>query len=61
MAGLELGDFDGLAVLDLRVGALDGFAVGIVEISGLLDGRSVGFLAAGFEGAFKGSSMSECL
>ena len=53
MAGLELGNFDGLAVLDLRVVALDGFA----EISGLLDGEAVGFLVAGFEGAFKGSSI----
>ena len=37
MAGLELGNFDGLAVLGLREGALDGFAVGlVVEIQGSL-------------------------
>ena len=29
MAGLELGDFDGLAVLDLRVGAFKGLADGL--------------------------------
>ena len=37
------GNFDGLAVLGLREGALDGLAVGLnEEIPGLLDGRSVG-------------------
>jgi len=48
VAGLELGDFDGLAVLGLRVGALEGFADGLfVRWTGLFDGKAVGLLVTG--------------
>ena len=43
VAGLELGDFDGLVVTGLRIGAFEGFADGLfVCRTGLLDGKAVG-------------------
>ena len=43
VAGLELGDFDGLVVTGLRIGAFEGFADGLfICWTGLFDGKAVG-------------------
>ena len=41
--GLKLGEEDGLAVLEVCEGALDGFEVGLI-----VDGFEVGFIVDGF-------------